>query len=113
MEHYLTDPDCQAVGGAAFGGDSSTSPVHGFAKGSNCLIAPSPSTFTIIAGTAHAVMRELHDRIPVILEPADWPTWLGEAEDDQPANSSSVSSRNLLLLELLDSVPLIGFNLAR
>jgi hypothetical protein len=27
-------------------------------------------------------MAELHDRMPVILEPSDWPLWLGEVEDD-------------------------------
>ena len=27
-------------------------------------------------------MRSVHDRMPVILEPADWPTWLGEAEGE-------------------------------
>jgi putative SOS response-associated peptidase YedK len=27
-------------------------------------------------------MAELHDRMPVILEPGDWPAWLGETEDD-------------------------------
>ena len=25
---------------------------------------------------------ELHDRMPVIIEPHDWPTWLGEVEVD-------------------------------
>jgi putative SOS response-associated peptidase YedK len=27
-------------------------------------------------------MQQLHERMPVILEPADWPAWLGEAEGD-------------------------------
>ena len=27
-------------------------------------------------------MAELHDRVPVILAPSDWPVWLGEVEDD-------------------------------
>jgi len=27
-------------------------------------------------------MAELHDRMPVILEKQDWPTWLGEVEGD-------------------------------
>jgi hypothetical protein len=27
-------------------------------------------------------MTELHDRMPVILEPGDWPAWLGETEGD-------------------------------
>jgi putative SOS response-associated peptidase YedK len=28
------------------------------------------------------VVGELHDRMPVILEPEDWPTWLEEVEGD-------------------------------
>jgi putative SOS response-associated peptidase YedK len=28
---------------------------------------------------------ELHDRMPVILEAAGWPTWLGEVEGDSVA----------------------------
>jgi putative SOS response-associated peptidase YedK len=31
---------------------------------------------------ANAEMAELHDRMPVILEPADWPVWIGEVEAD-------------------------------
>ena len=30
-------------------------------------------------------MAELQDRMPVILEPQDWPTWLGEMEGDPTA----------------------------
>ena len=30
-------------------------------------------------------MAELHDRMPVILEEQDWPTWLGEFEGDSVA----------------------------
>jgi putative SOS response-associated peptidase YedK len=33
---------------------------------------------------AHVVMA-LHDRTPVILEPADWPAWLGEVDADPAA----------------------------
>jgi putative SOS response-associated peptidase YedK len=31
------------------------------------------------------MMAELHDRMPVILEPSDWPVWLGEVEGDPAA----------------------------
>ena len=37
-------------------------------------------TFTIITTYANEMVGELHDRMPVILEPSDWPTWLGEVE---------------------------------
>ncbi|MBP2299906.1 SOS response-associated peptidase [Azospirillum picis] len=37
-------------------------------------------TFTIITTTANDATRDVHDRMPVILPPADWPAWLGEEE---------------------------------
>ena len=27
-------------------------------------------------------MKPIHDRMPVIVEPGDWPLWLGEVEGD-------------------------------
>jgi putative SOS response-associated peptidase YedK len=39
-------------------------------------------SFAIITTAANAEIAELHDRMPVILEPADWPVWLGEAAGD-------------------------------
>ena len=42
-------------------------------------------TFAILTTAANATMSVLHDRMPVILEERDWPTWLGEAEGDAPA----------------------------
>ncbi len=39
-------------------------------------------TFAIITTGAGPDVAELHDRMPVILEPADWPAWLGEVESD-------------------------------
>jgi putative SOS response-associated peptidase YedK len=42
-------------------------------------------TFTILTTYANSTMAKLHERMPVILEPADWPTWLGEAEGDPTA----------------------------
>ena len=39
-------------------------------------------TFAVITTYANADVMELHDRMPVILEPEDWPVWLGEAEGD-------------------------------
>ena len=35
-------------------------------------------SFTIITTEANALLAPLHDRMPVILDPADWPLWLGE-----------------------------------
>ncbi len=42
-------------------------------------------TFTIATTTASADMAQLHDRMPVILEPADWPVWMGEQDGDYGA----------------------------
>jgi putative SOS response-associated peptidase YedK len=39
-------------------------------------------SFTIITTEANETLRPLHERMPVVLEPADWPLWLGEAEGD-------------------------------
>jgi putative SOS response-associated peptidase YedK len=39
-------------------------------------------TFTILTTTANADLDRLHERMPVVLDPADWPVWLGEAEGD-------------------------------
>ena len=33
----------------------------------------------IVTCAANAAMGRIHDRLPVILNPADWPLWLGEA----------------------------------
>jgi putative SOS response-associated peptidase YedK len=42
-------------------------------------------SFAIVTTDANADMRPIHDRMPVILEPADWPVWLGEAAGDPAA----------------------------
>lgn len=39
-------------------------------------------TFAIITTEANDTMRPLHARMPAILEPEDWPLWLGEVEGD-------------------------------
>jgi putative SOS response-associated peptidase YedK len=37
------------------------------------------STVAILTCAANAQMAAIHDRLPVILDPPDWPLWLGEA----------------------------------
>jgi putative SOS response-associated peptidase YedK len=39
-------------------------------------------SFVIVTTTANATLRPLHERMPVVLESADWPRWLGEAPVD-------------------------------
>ncbi len=52
-------------------------------------------TFTILTTAANDDMARPHDRMPVILEEADWPVWLGEETGDhlallRPAESGVV-----------------------
>jgi len=42
-------------------------------------------TFAVITTEANDTMRPLHARMPVILEPEDWPLWLGETDADPAA----------------------------
>ncbi len=42
-------------------------------------------SFTIVTTSANAMMRPIHDRMPVVLEAADWPVWLGEQGGDPAA----------------------------
>jgi putative SOS response-associated peptidase YedK len=39
-------------------------------------------SFTIITTNASTDVAELHNRMPVTLEPEDWPAWLREAPGD-------------------------------
>src|SRR5262245_23949721 len=39
-------------------------------------------SFTIVTTNANADVADLHSRMPVILEPEDWPAWLGEVDGD-------------------------------
>jgi putative SOS response-associated peptidase YedK len=39
-------------------------------------------SFAILTTRANRTMQALHERMPVILEEADWPAWLGEGEGE-------------------------------
>ena len=39
-------------------------------------------SFAIVVTAANATMAPIHDRMPVIVEPSDWPLWIGETEGD-------------------------------
>jgi putative SOS response-associated peptidase YedK len=58
-------------------------------------------SFAIITTTANTQMAVLHERMPVILEPADWPTWLGEEAGD-PAPLLRPSEEGILRLWPVD-----------
>jgi putative SOS response-associated peptidase YedK len=42
-------------------------------------------SFAIITTSANADMAWLHERMPVVVEKADWPLWLGESQGDYAA----------------------------
>jgi len=42
-------------------------------------------SFTIVTTSANDTLRPLHERMPVVLEPGDWPVWLGETDSDPAA----------------------------
>lgn len=42
-------------------------------------------SFCIITTSANSVRVPIHARMPVVLEPADWPAWLGEIDGDPAA----------------------------
>ena len=39
-------------------------------------------SFAILTTRPNAEMAPLHNRMPLVVDPADWPAWLGEAEAD-------------------------------
>jgi putative SOS response-associated peptidase YedK len=39
-------------------------------------------SFAIVTTEANRLMAPVHDRMPVVIEPADWPLWLGETSGD-------------------------------
>ncbi len=45
-------------------------------------------TFTIITGEPNALCAPIHNRMPVIIDAADWQTWLGEV----PASSDELQT---------------------
>ena len=46
-------------------------------------------TFTIITTAPNAYMSTIHTRMPVVLEPDDWTTWLS-ADDEDPGLRTSL-----------------------
>jgi putative SOS response-associated peptidase YedK len=65
--HYITSSDNQPLALAGLW-ESWQSPDHGAVE-----------SFTVITTTPNEMMAKLHDRMPVILDPADFDTWLDPA----------------------------------
>ena len=54
-------------------------------------------TFCLLTTSSNQLMGTIHDRMPVVLQPADWPLWLGETEDD-PARLLRSADEDVLRL---------------
>ena len=52
-------------------------------------------TFAILTTKANETVRGIGDRMPVVLEPADWPLWLAETEGD-PLNLLRPAGEDIL-----------------
>ena len=51
-------------------------------------------SYTIVTTMPNAEMADLHNRMPVLLEPDDWPIWLGELEvEGKPCRNASPVAR--------------------
>ncbi|MGH7101169.1 MAG: SOS response-associated peptidase, partial [Acetobacteraceae bacterium] len=48
------------------------------------------ASFAIITTEANAALRAIHGRMPVILDDADWPLWLGEIKGDAEADAKAL-----------------------
>lgn len=51
-------------------------------------------TCTIIVTTANAVIAPIHDRMPVIIQPADYQTWLDPDNDDRTTLTAVLQTAN-------------------
>ena len=62
-------------------------------------------TFAILTTEANRLAATVHDRMPVIVQPDDWPLWLGEVEGDPATLLHPVSDE---LLESWRVSPAVG-----
>jgi putative SOS response-associated peptidase YedK len=75
-------------------------------KGSDGTVVRS---FALLTTAANAQLRHLHERMPVILETADWPTWLGE-QPGEPANLLRPSTAELRIWQVSTAVNNVRHN---
>lgn len=57
-------------------------------------------TCAVVTTAANAAMGRIHDRLPVILEPADWPLWLGEAGKGAAALMTATGEETLAFVRV-------------
>jgi putative SOS response-associated peptidase YedK len=61
-------------------------------------------SFAIITTHTNEKLRPLHDRMPVVLEEADWPVWLGERQGDPSAQLRPGGGRRAVPLAVSPAV---------
>ncbi len=49
-------------------------------------------TITIIVNEANALLRPIHERMPVILDPTDYGSWLGAKHSDREADKATLQA---------------------
>jgi putative SOS response-associated peptidase YedK len=57
-------------------------------------------TCSVITTGANAAMAPIHDRMPVLIDPADWPAWLDRGNDDVGALATLLVPPDVRLLEM-------------
>ena len=78
-------------------GDGSPLALAGLWEGFKGATGEITRTFCIVTTSSNRLMEMVHDRMPVVLQPADWPLWLGEAEGD-PATLLRPADEDVLRL---------------
>jgi putative SOS response-associated peptidase YedK len=63
-------------------------------------------SFTIVTTSANEALRPLHERMPVVLEPSDWPLWLSETDGNpsEPLRPSRAAFRTWRVGTAVNSV---------
>jgi putative SOS response-associated peptidase YedK len=65
-------------------------------------------TFTVITTRPNAFMARIHDRMPAIIEPADWELWLDPAPRDPGELLALLEPRDALALDAHAVSPLVN-----
>ena len=70
--------------------------------------APWLHTCCIVTTSANDTMAPIHDRMPVILEPDDWSTWLDVTHTDRDELNALMMPAELGVVRLIDVAPIVN-----
>jgi putative SOS response-associated peptidase YedK len=70
--------------------------------------APWLHTCCIVTTSANDTMAPIHDRMPVILEPADWSTWLDVTHTDRDELSALMMPAERGVVRVIDVAPIVN-----